>query len=95
MQLQLFSGLQVPSKPGSRLLFSHREKTAASLTFLRSLAWFRHEGIAVGICTSLEQPVSFLGTLQRRSLLSQLSLWSFLAQKVGAINEWPQTECTR
>lgn len=91
LQLQLFGSLQVRCKPRSRRLFSRREENAASLTFQRSLAWFRHEGIAVGVCTSLEQPVFFLGTLQRRSLPSQLSLWSFLAQREDAINELLQT----
>lgn len=44
-------------------------------------------GEAVGVCTSPEQPVVFPGTRQRRSLLSRLSLWSFLAQKEDAITE--------
>lgn len=90
LQLLLFGG-----KPRSRRLFSRREESAASLTSQRCLAWFRHEGIAVGVCTSLEQPVFFLGTLQRRNLLSQLSLWSFLAQKEDVISELLQNSTRR
>lgn len=67
----------LPGEFGDASMKTRPARLLRSLTQFRDSQWGH---------TSLEQPDVFLGTLQRRNLLSQLSLWSCLAQK-DLINE--------